>query len=1277
MNASTKALVKIVAPPHGFEKSVALAGRRTAPAVFAAEEKTQNSSALPLRAQVQPQTNSLYANANMRKTDMSIADLAHPAVAPPATQQTSQRRLVLRSFQSPGDVVMLTAAVRDLHLAYPAKFLTDVRTSAPALWEHNPYVTQLDEHDRQVESLDMHYPLIHESDRRPYHFIHGYVQYLERQLGVTIPLTRFAGDIHLSAEEKRRPSPLAALGQDGPFWIVIAGGKYDFTAKWWNPASYQAVVDHFQGQIQFVQCGEAGHFHPRLSGAIDLVGKTSLREFVLLMHHADGVLCPVTLAMHLAAAVETRPEKAPQRACVVVAGGREPAHWEQYPHHQFLSTVGMLPCCSKGACWRSRCQPVGDGDAKDRQQVCEQPVQVTPELRIPRCQEMITPADVIRRIEGFYEEAVLAYLPASTPHAIHIGNGQPGGAKEEPKSDAQRGGAAETDQTAQTGLAGQAGEAFAVAGAAAETLAGAVSETREEATNASPQETAPPAGETPEVSTPVLIDFRHGLGDAVQLTTVLLHLRHYHPDWRIDVAAGIGKHTCYFDPSLCHRALVRDRDRIDRSAYAHVYELNWDECPCCFPTSPSTKAEHCLRSVFKLAPIAELCRYQLNIREDAQAAARVYLESLCGPGTDRDGRYPAVLIHYQANTSAERKNLSHELIRDVCETLLALGFVPVILDWDRRSPLADGVKIHNPGVEASLWGGTGTGDAEALAALIEQASLFIGVDSGPLHVAGACSTPTVAVWSGHHPLHYFGLADQVTHFIPEQHVNMLRCNVKAGRLFFEERYRYRTYANLGQELPRLVRELLPGEDDEFVRQRDFWVRRDNVAQDLVIVQDIAEEDSYRIAELDVPGPVAVDVGAHIGVFSRAFRRRHPSARIVAVECCPENIPALERNVGDFASIVQAALTYEQDAALLNAVYPDCVSTGGSTVVPRRRLEAIIAERRGAPADSGSNSTPPDDAARQEGAAPTKLEEYWLDARPLATLSLEALMSEHALERIDVLKLDCEGSEFSILEHTTSLDRIGAIVGEFHGRERFLELIARRFADWKFRMIRDGDLGTFWLVNPRKPAISGNILQSATAGPAAQTSDVERFWTGFLEIVHPIDRPVPEVWRRYYGTLFELARELRPKRVCEIGVRAGYSAYAILSARPDARMLGVEIDRDERFYNTHGGRKGLCQHAETILAPFDFELLLANSHLVARLPRCDLVYVDGDHSLAGCLADLRLAEKSSDRILVDDYDSIATVREACQRFAAEHGDFTSRYIDNGMTGLLLFERKETV
>jgi hypothetical protein len=86
------------------------------------------------------------------------------------------RKLIFTNFQSPGDIVMLTAAVRDLHLSYPGEFVTDVRTSCPDLWLNNPWLTPLSETDLDVEVLPCHYPLIHRSNQLPYHFIHGFME---------------------------------------------------------------------------------------------------------------------------------------------------------------------------------------------------------------------------------------------------------------------------------------------------------------------------------------------------------------------------------------------------------------------------------------------------------------------------------------------------------------------------------------------------------------------------------------------------------------------------------------------------------------------------------------------------------------------------------------------------------------------------------------------------------------------------------------------------------------------------------------------------------------------------------------------------------------------------------------------------------------------------------------------------------------------------------------------------------------------------------------------
>jgi Glycosyltransferase family 9 (heptosyltransferase) len=335
------------------------------------------------------------------------------------------RKLVLTCNQSPGDVVMMTAAVRDLHLAHPGDFVTDVRTPAGQLWENNPWITSLSEDDPEVAVVPMHYDLIHDSNEGAYHFIHGYARHLEQVLGVRVPVTRFRGDIHLSDLEKSWLNQVQEdpIGWHGPFWIMVAGGKYDYTTKWWDPARYQRVVDHFAGRIQFVQCGEAHHFHARLRGVIDLVGKTDIRQFVRLMYHATGVICPVTFAMHLAAAVEVPPGRPKNRACVVIAGGREPPQWEKYGHHRYLETNGAMWCCDNGGCWKSRCRPLGDGDEKDLpDNLCVQPVSVGPDLDIARCMDLITADDVIRAVELYHDGGALKYLTgdAATARSSHM-----------------------------------------------------------------------------------------------------------------------------------------------------------------------------------------------------------------------------------------------------------------------------------------------------------------------------------------------------------------------------------------------------------------------------------------------------------------------------------------------------------------------------------------------------------------------------------------------------------------------------------------------------------------------------------------------------------------------------------------------------------------------------------------------------------------------------------------------------------------------------------------
>ena len=143
---------------------------------------------------------------------------------------------------------------------------------------------------------------------------------------------------------------------------------------------------------------------PESTRVIDLRGRTTLRQLIRLVHHAHGAVSAISALMHLSAAVPSRAGLPDPRPCVVIAGGREPQHWVAYPQQQFLHTIGALSCCAHGGCWKNRTVPLFDGQDVP-EAMCEQPVGV-----LPRCLDLITAGDVVRRIELYYEGGALVRL---------------------------------------------------------------------------------------------------------------------------------------------------------------------------------------------------------------------------------------------------------------------------------------------------------------------------------------------------------------------------------------------------------------------------------------------------------------------------------------------------------------------------------------------------------------------------------------------------------------------------------------------------------------------------------------------------------------------------------------------------------------------------------------------------------------------------------------------------------------------------------------------------
>ena len=447
----------------------------------------------------------------------------------------------------------------------------------------------------------------------------------------------------------------------------------------------------------------------------------------------------------------------------------------------------------------------------------------------------------------------------------------------------------------------------------------------------------------------VLLRFNHGLGDAVQFTVVLKHLRHFHPDWQIDVRSLRGKHSAFHE--LCRRS-YHDQEAAPLGPH-RVFDIQWCENYNRYSDRPNSKITNCLEEVFHVPYRAELGRYQVNVGDGAKERAAQYLESigcraaggsradasglcdtggaLAGASGCCGGRYNAVVFHYQGNTSQHKKNLAHDTVAGWVELCLAAGYVPVILDWDRRSPLADQRRVFNPGVHAGdIWGRFGSGDAETITALIGAASAFVGIDSGPGKCASATETPALIAWTGHHPIQFHDPADNTVHLVPDNHCQIPPAQNPGVADYFLKHYRHRTYAP-GREanLAAAGAEWLAGimgterrpAAEGLVFQWGFWVPGEQPMQAWTIIDDIFVKDAYKtyLRPRRDGEEYVVDVGANIGAFAALWHKRNPGARIACLEVNPKLMPALEANVGEFATVIPCACHYDLELYLLDAV----------------------------------------------------------------------------------------------------------------------------------------------------------------------------------------------------------------------------------------------------------------------------------------------------------------------------------------------------------------------
>ncbi|MGH3805160.1 MAG: MupA/Atu3671 family FMN-dependent luciferase-like monooxygenase [Pseudonocardiaceae bacterium] len=187
-----------------------------------------------------------------------------------------------------------------------------------------------------------------------------------------------------------------------------------------------------------------------------------------------------------------------------------------------------------------------------------------------------------------------------------------------------------------------------------------------------------------------------------------------------------------------------------------------------------------------------------------------------------------------------------------------------------------------------------------------------------------------------------------------------------------------------------------------------------------------------------PGDTVIDAGANIGLFTLYVASRCREVRIHAFEPIPDTFQLLEANVAAYGldvTLHPCGLSDQADEADF-VFYPAASGLSGRAerVDEVQRVTRAVARRWAADIHHSLSDA---DAAR--------LAERYLTATPrrCRVRRLSDVLNEHGVERIDLLKIDVEGSEVEVLRGVADQHwpRIRQVVVEVDGRDRLTEITA--------------------------------------------------------------------------------------------------------------------------------------------------------------------------------------------------------------------------------------------
>jgi FkbM family methyltransferase len=198
------------------------------------------------------------------------------------------------------------------------------------------------------------------------------------------------------------------------------------------------------------------------------------------------------------------------------------------------------------------------------------------------------------------------------------------------------------------------------------------------------------------------------------------------------------------------------------------------------------------------------------------------------------------------------------------------------------------------------------------------------------------------------------------------------------------------------------------------------------SSDFYVFNQIFVELEYKSVPEVPPGSLIVDAGANVGYSACYFLSRFADSKVIALEPDSCNAKALRENLtpyGDRAIVIEAAL-WSHDALLSFTPTPYRDGREWS----RQVIQHTVAD----------------------------------ELNSCRAISLESLIVQHHLSRIEILKVDIEGAEGEVFSNGTErwLEHVNAIVIELHNDSMYGDCEAifhQAVPDSEFRKHRSGEL----------------------------------------------------------------------------------------------------------------------------------------------------------------------------------------------------------------------------